>query len=212
MEEFGQVKLPPPWQAFTISHPEPQSSNMHLVQKVFEGAFEVSVVCFIPDIVLISRSSMFFSHHLLLPIPSLVSPNHCCGGYELTECQQRTSLGRLKLPLKASRSATSKYSKLPPHLISRSTTCSQSLYFPIWLGALVISTEISLLTGRTRPSTTKRMRASGKRPLKLEVAINKHWKDLQSSLRQYRQDHSSQEAFCGMKDFTYFLSLIGTFL
>lgn len=40
VEKYGQDSNPPPWQLFTISH-EPKAGNLHLVQKVFQGPFEV---------------------------------------------------------------------------------------------------------------------------------------------------------------------------
>jgi mannosyl-oligosaccharide glucosidase len=40
VQKYGPESSPPPWQAFTIEH-KPGPGNMHLVQKVFEGAFEV---------------------------------------------------------------------------------------------------------------------------------------------------------------------------
>jgi len=42
MEEYGNDKLPPPWQTFTIPN-KPGNGNGHLVQKVFEGPFEFDV-------------------------------------------------------------------------------------------------------------------------------------------------------------------------
>lgn len=39
--EYGAENAPPPWQTFTIAN-NIQEGNMHYVQKVFEGAFEVS--------------------------------------------------------------------------------------------------------------------------------------------------------------------------
>jgi mannosyl-oligosaccharide glucosidase len=42
IEKYGTENAPPPWQLFTIQN-EIQDGNLHFVQKVFEGAFEVSV-------------------------------------------------------------------------------------------------------------------------------------------------------------------------
>lgn len=42
IEEYTQEKMPPPWQTYTIEN-KPGQGNMHLVQKVFEGAFEFDV-------------------------------------------------------------------------------------------------------------------------------------------------------------------------
>lgn len=40
-ERYGKESHPPPWQTFTVKNSfEP--GNLHYVQKVFEGAFEVS--------------------------------------------------------------------------------------------------------------------------------------------------------------------------
>lgn len=38
--EHGQENAPPPWTTFTISN-NIKEGNMHVVQKVFEGSFEV---------------------------------------------------------------------------------------------------------------------------------------------------------------------------
>jgi len=38
--EYGAEQAPPPWQIFTIPN-NIQEGNLHFVQKVFEGAFEV---------------------------------------------------------------------------------------------------------------------------------------------------------------------------
>ena len=40
VEKYGQSDNPPPWQMFTIAN-EVREGNLHLVQKVFDGAFEV---------------------------------------------------------------------------------------------------------------------------------------------------------------------------
>ena len=39
--QYGQDNPPPPWGTFTISN-DVKEGNMHVVQKVFEGPFEVS--------------------------------------------------------------------------------------------------------------------------------------------------------------------------
>lgn len=44
IEKYGEENAPPPWQLFTIAN-EPGMGNLHMVQKVFEGAFEVKA-CF----------------------------------------------------------------------------------------------------------------------------------------------------------------------
>lgn len=43
---YGNENAPPPWQIFTIAN-NIREGNMHFVQKVFDGAFEV---CRIPSI------------------------------------------------------------------------------------------------------------------------------------------------------------------
>lgn len=40
---YGAENAPPPWSTFTVAN-NIQEGNMHVVQKVFEGAFEVSYV------------------------------------------------------------------------------------------------------------------------------------------------------------------------
>lgn len=40
--KHGAENAPPPWQTFTITN-DIQEGNLHYVQKVFEGNFEVSV-------------------------------------------------------------------------------------------------------------------------------------------------------------------------
>lgn len=39
--EYGQENAPPPWATFTVGN-DIKEGNMHVVQKVFEGSFEVS--------------------------------------------------------------------------------------------------------------------------------------------------------------------------
>lgn len=39
--KYGAENAPPPWQTFTITN-DIQEGNLHFVQKVFEGEFEVS--------------------------------------------------------------------------------------------------------------------------------------------------------------------------
>lgn len=41
--KYGDKDSPPPWQVFTIAN-KPGAGNMHLVQKVFEGAFEFDIL------------------------------------------------------------------------------------------------------------------------------------------------------------------------
>ena len=40
LKNYGDGDTPPPWQTFTIAN-DIKDGNNHLVQKVFEGAFEV---------------------------------------------------------------------------------------------------------------------------------------------------------------------------
>ncbi len=40
--QYGAENAPPPWATFTVAN-DIQEGNMHVVQKVFEGAFEVSI-------------------------------------------------------------------------------------------------------------------------------------------------------------------------
>lgn len=67
MEAYGQDNLPPPWQLFTIPNAGVGAGNLHFVQKIFQGAFEVSLHCTSPfqkpktDG---SYSSMLCSHQL----------------------------------------------------------------------------------------------------------------------------------------------------
>ena len=39
--QYGQENAPPPWATFTVAN-DIKDGNMHVVQKVFEGPFEVS--------------------------------------------------------------------------------------------------------------------------------------------------------------------------
>lgn len=41
--KWGTENTPPPWQAFTMAN-DIKKGNMHFVQKVFEGPFEVSAL------------------------------------------------------------------------------------------------------------------------------------------------------------------------
>lgn len=43
LEEYTQEKMPPPFQTYTIQN-MPGAGNLHLVQKVFEGAFEFDII------------------------------------------------------------------------------------------------------------------------------------------------------------------------
>ena len=38
--KYGDQNSPPPWQVFTIAN-DIRDGNLHLIQKVFDGAFEV---------------------------------------------------------------------------------------------------------------------------------------------------------------------------
>ena len=39
--QYGQENAPPPWATFTMTN-DIKEGNMHVVQKIFEGPFEVS--------------------------------------------------------------------------------------------------------------------------------------------------------------------------
>ncbi|KAI8961584.1 glycoside hydrolase family 63 protein [Daldinia sp. FL1419] len=43
IQEFGAENAPPPWQVYQLAN-KPNSGNFHLVQKVFEGAFEFDIL------------------------------------------------------------------------------------------------------------------------------------------------------------------------
>ena len=43
ISEYGDKDSPPPWQTFTIAN-DVQEGNLHLVQKVFDGAFEFDII------------------------------------------------------------------------------------------------------------------------------------------------------------------------
>lgn len=40
IKKYGDQDTPPPWQVFTIAN-KPGRGNVHIVQKVFEGSFQV---------------------------------------------------------------------------------------------------------------------------------------------------------------------------
>ena len=67
VERFGNDNGPPPWQLFTIAN-DPKAGNMHIVQKVFQGPFEVCCVGTITGselIIVISLMSSSPRHQLL---------------------------------------------------------------------------------------------------------------------------------------------------
>lgn len=68
VKEYGTDNPPPPAQLFTIKH-SPGEGNVHLVQKVFKGPFEVreEIVLMPGTNWLTSFSSMFYSR-LDLPL------------------------------------------------------------------------------------------------------------------------------------------------
>ncbi|KAK5105745.1 hypothetical protein LTR62_002194 [Meristemomyces frigidus] len=43
VEEYTEEKMPPPWQTYTIQN-RPGQGNMHMIQKVFQGAFEFDIL------------------------------------------------------------------------------------------------------------------------------------------------------------------------
>lgn len=48
-KKYGTEKAPPPPQVFTIAN-APKDGNIHFVQKVFQGAFEVCCIDYFHDI------------------------------------------------------------------------------------------------------------------------------------------------------------------
>lgn len=58
--KHGAENAPPPWQTFTIAN-DIQEGNLHFVQKVFEGAFEVSGFLGDKPRILTSSSSLIYS-------------------------------------------------------------------------------------------------------------------------------------------------------
>ena len=40
IEEYGQDNAPPPWSTFTLPN-DIQEANFHMIQKIFDGAFQV---------------------------------------------------------------------------------------------------------------------------------------------------------------------------
>lgn len=63
--QYGQEDPPPPWGTFTIPN-DIKEGNMHVVQKVFEGSFEVSW-CF-RSLLPYSLTSYQVRHHILVSI------------------------------------------------------------------------------------------------------------------------------------------------
>lgn len=64
VEEYTAEKMPPPWQTYTIQN-RPGQGNMHLIEKVFEGAFEFDIL-FKPK----SREMSFSSDYVTKQIES----------------------------------------------------------------------------------------------------------------------------------------------
>lgn len=61
---FGEENAPPPWATFTIAN-DIKEGNMHVVQKVFEGPFEVSW-CFVVFLDLLTNGTV--RHHIFFGI------------------------------------------------------------------------------------------------------------------------------------------------
>ena len=63
--QYGEDNPPPPWGTFTIPN-DVKEGNMHVVQKVFEGPFEVSS-CFNPlSFYLLTNYTV--RHHILFSV------------------------------------------------------------------------------------------------------------------------------------------------
>ena len=45
IEEYGQDNAPPPWSTFTLPN-DIQEGNFHMMQKVFDGAFQVKCLTY----------------------------------------------------------------------------------------------------------------------------------------------------------------------
>lgn len=63
--QYGQEDPPPPWGTFTIPN-DIKEGNMHVVQKVFEGSFEVSW-CF-GSLLPYLLTSCPVRHHILVSV------------------------------------------------------------------------------------------------------------------------------------------------
>lgn len=66
--QYGEENPPPPWATFTIAN-DIKEGNMHVVQKVFEGPFEVSWCCGVVGLFtdrLHSLTSFILQHPLTL--------------------------------------------------------------------------------------------------------------------------------------------------
>lgn len=87
--EYGAEQAPPPWQIFTIPN-NIQEGNLHFVQKVFEGAFEVIALQLHQTNVVLTITDSLTS--CILPLlrrsPSLVSWSHVFDDSPLTTCSE----------------------------------------------------------------------------------------------------------------------------
>lgn len=74
IKKYGNENTPPPWQTFTIGN-EVRDGNVHLIQKVFDGAFEVSmaVAQYATEDADVNESLISYTHLALHPSPSRVS-------------------------------------------------------------------------------------------------------------------------------------------
>ena len=65
LKKYGEDDAPPPWSMFTLPN-DAGPGNLHVVQKVFEGSFEVSTwACWIDVCVLIVCT---VRHHILFSL------------------------------------------------------------------------------------------------------------------------------------------------
>ena len=63
--KYGNENSPPPWQVFTIAN-EVREGNVHLVQKIFDGAFEVCPNVFGKIVPVLIETSLISCIRLLL--------------------------------------------------------------------------------------------------------------------------------------------------
>ena len=63
--QYGQDNPPPPWGTFTIPN-DVKEGNMHVVQKVFEGPFEVSWCFNLLSLHLLTTYTV--RHHILFSV------------------------------------------------------------------------------------------------------------------------------------------------
>jgi hypothetical protein len=197
IEQYGQENAPPPWSVFTMPNAV-GPGNMHIVQKVFEGPFEF-------DIIYSSGSAE--------------SPVTCKAIFMATVRFVADESKPTFLPEQLKRlrnnSQTASRRCLPPRLRStrRSTEPLPNRCSRISSEALGISMEMRLLIDPMLLSMRKKMKASGKRLLRLgHVQGASSLKGLQSSLRASHRDRSFQEVSYGTKVFTCYPLQIGIWI